>query len=286
MAMIYNSIPYFPTQVSFFEEVAMELIEARYGMKAETAVMKLVCKIYKENGYYMVWNEEQCTLFTNKVGREIAKEEMQGIVETLMEKGFFDKETYKEHGILTSVEIQRVWLEATKRRKRDLESLPYMLVKTEESDKVSGLTLGADDYIEKPYNPAELIARVKAHLRRYRAWSGGETEKKKDPDQIVNGGLVLDKKQRVIFVEGEEVHLTATEYKILELLMTHPGQVFPAEQIYENVWQETADYTVENTVMVHIRHIREKVEIDAKKPRYVKVVWGIGYKMEKYGKSN
>lgn len=104
-------------------------------MKAETAVMKLVCKIYKENGYYMVWNEEQCTLFTNKVGREIAKEEMQGIVETLMEKGFFDKETYKEHGILTSVEIQRVWLEATKRRKRDLESLPYMLVKTEESDK-------------------------------------------------------------------------------------------------------------------------------------------------------
>ena len=148
--------------------------------------------------------------------------------------------------------------------------------KTEESDKVSGLTLGADDYIEKPYNPAELIARVKAHLRRYRAWSGGETEKKKDPDQIVNGGLVLDKKQRVIFVEGEEVHLTATEYKILELLMTHPGQV----------WQETADYAVENTVMVHIRHIREKVEIDTKKPRYVKVVWGIGYKMEKYGKSN
>ena len=132
--------------------------------------------------------------------------------------------------------------------------------KTEESDKVSGLTLGADDYIEKPYNPAELIARVKAHLRRYRAWSGGETEKKKDPDQVVNGGLVLDKKQRVIFVEGEEVHLTATEYKILELLMTHPGQVFPAEQIYENVWQETADYAVENTVMVHIRHIREMVK--------------------------
>ena len=158
---------------------------------------------------------------------------------------------------------------------REKSRIPVIILsaKTEESDKVSGLTLGADDYIEKPYNPAELIARVKAHLRRYRAWSGGETEKKKDPDQIVNGGLVLDKKQRVIFVEGEEVHLTATEYKILELLM-------------ENVWQETADYTVENTVMVHIRHIREKVEIDAKKPRYVKVVWGIGYKMEKYGKSN
>lgn len=152
MAMIYNSIPYFPTQVSFFEEVAMELIEARYGMKAETAVMKLVCKIYKENGYYMVWNEEQCTLFTNKVGREIAKEEMQGIVETLMEKGFFDKETYKEHGILTSVEIQRVWLEATKRRKRDLESLPYMLVKTEESDK-GGKDGKADKETDGMQNP-------------------------------------------------------------------------------------------------------------------------------------
>lgn len=170
---------------------------------------------------------------------------------------------------------------------REKSRIPVIILsaKTEESDKVSGLTLGADDYIEKPYNPAELIARVKAHLRRYRAWSV-EEPKKNDPDQIVNGGLVLDKKQRVIFVEGEEVHLTATEYKILELLMSHPGQVFPAEQIYENVWQEAADYSVENTVMVHIRHIREKVEIDAKKPRYVKVVWGIGYKMEKYSKRN
>lgn len=170
---------------------------------------------------------------------------------------------------------------------REKSRIPVIILsaKTEESDKVSGLTLGADDYIEKPYNPAELIARVKAHLRRYRAWSV-EEPKKNDPDQIVNGGLVLDKKQRVIFVEGEEAHLTATEYKILELLMSHPGQVFPAEQIYENVWQEAADYSVENTVMVHIRHIREKVEIDAKKPRYVKVVWGIGYKMEKYSKRN
>lgn len=152
--------------------------------------------------------------------------------------------------------------------------------KTEESDKVSGLTLGADDYVEKPYNPAELTARVKAHLRRYRAW-GGEAPKT-DKDRIVNGGLVLDKKQRMIIVEGEEVRLTATEYKIVELFMEHLGQVFSAEQIYENVWDEEAAYTVENTVMVHIRHIREKIEIDSRKPRYVKVVWGIGYKMEKY----
>lgn len=165
---------------------------------------------------------------------------------------------------------------------REKSRIPVIILsaKTEESDKVSGLTLGADDYIEKPYNPAELIARVKAHLRRYHAW-GGEMPKS-DEERIVNGGLILDKKQCIIIVEGEEVKLTATEYKILQFFMEHPGQVFSAEQIYENVWEETANYTVENTVMVHIRHIREKIEIDSKKPRYVKVVWGIGYKMEKF----
>ena len=140
--------------------------------------------------------------------------------------------------------------------------------------------LGADDYVEKPYNPAELTARIKAHLRRYHAW-GGESPKT-DKGRIVNGGLELDEKQKLVIVEGEEVRLTATEYKILKLLMEHPGQIFPAEQIYEEVWNEQADYAVENTVMVHIRHIREKIEIDSKRPRYVKVVWGIGYKMEKY----
>ena len=137
-----------------------------------------------------------------------------------------------------------------------------------------------DDYVEKPYNPAELIARVKAHLRRYHAWGG--VAPKTDEDRIVNGGLILDKKQRIVIVEGEEVRLTATEYKILLLFMEHPGQVFSAEQIYENVWEEEANFTVENTVMVHIRHIREKIEIDTKKPRYIKVVWGIGYKIERY----
>ncbi len=165
---------------------------------------------------------------------------------------------------------------------REQYRIPVIILsaKTEESDKVSGLILGADDYVEKPYNASELIARVKAHLRRYHAWGGAAP--KADEDRIVNGGLVLDKKQRIVIVEGEEVHLTATEYKILELLMEHPGQVFSAEQIYENVWEESANFAVENTVMVHIRHIREKIEIDTKKPRYVKVVWGIGYKMEKY----
>lgn len=133
--MIYNSIPYFPTQVNLFEEVSMELIEAKYGMKAETAVMKLICKIYKENGYYLHWNDEQCVLFSNKAGKEIAADEMQGIVNILIEKGFFDKGSYEEHCILTSVNIQKVWLDATKRRRRDLTSLPYMLVKPEEDKK-------------------------------------------------------------------------------------------------------------------------------------------------------
>lgn len=165
---------------------------------------------------------------------------------------------------------------------REKHRIPVIILsaKTEESDKVSGLVMGADDYVEKPYNPAELMARVKAHLRRYRAWGGQAPEQ--DADRLVNGGLVLDRKQRLIIVEGEEVRLTATEYKIVELLMEHPGQVFPAEQIYENVWHDEARFAVENTVMVHIRHIREKIEIEPKKPRYIKVVWGIGYKMEKY----
>lgn len=165
---------------------------------------------------------------------------------------------------------------------REKYRIPVIILsaKTEESDKVSGLMLGADDYVEKPYNPSELTARVKAHLRRYHTWGVGAP--KEDEDRIVNGGLVLDKKQRIAIAEGEEVRLTATEYKILLLFMENLGQVFSAEQIYEKVWEESANFAVENTVMVHIRHIREKIEIDTKKPRYVKVVWGIGYKMEKY----
>ena len=168
---------------------------------------------------------------------------------------------------------------------REKHNIPAIILsaKTEESDKVSGLSLGADDYIEKPYNPAELLARVKAQLRRYKAY-GGSRAAEAQRAEITNGGLVLDDRQKQLFVDGEAVRLTATEYKIVELLMRHPGQVFSAEQIYENVWNEEASYSVENTVMVHIRHIREKIEVEPKNPRYVKVVWGIGYKMEKHQK--
>lgn len=183
--------------------------------------------------------------------------------------------------ILLDVMMPRLNGLSTLMKIRETKQIPVIILsaKTEESDKVSGLIMGADDYISKPYNPGELIARVKAQLRRYKMWSGGTP--KEDKDLIVNGGLVLDRKQRIAIAEGTQVRLTAKEYSILELLMEHIGQVFSAEQIYERVWKEDADYSVENTVMVHIRHIREKIEIDTKNPRYVKVVWGIGYKMEK-----
>lgn len=234
--------------------------------------------------------EDQATILVVDDNKEI----VYSISELLKYEGFEVVKAYdgmqaldamEEHSvdlILLDVMMPRLNGLSALMKLREKSRIPVIILsaKTEESDKVSGLVLGADDYVEKPYNPAELIARVKAHLRRYRAW--GEGAPKAEADQIINGGLMLDKKQRIVVVEGEEVRLTATEYKILELLMEHPGQVFSAEQIYENVWQESASYTVENTVMVHIRHIREKIEIDTKKPRYVKVVWGIGYKMEKY----
>ena len=127
MAMMYGGMLYFPFKVNLFEEIAIELIEAKFGLKGTAAVIKLLCKIHKENGYYLIWNSEQCTLFTNKVGRDINEEEMQGIVDILVEKGFFDPKTYKEQEVLTSIELQKVWLEATKRRKRDLTSLPYFV---------------------------------------------------------------------------------------------------------------------------------------------------------------
>lgn len=167
-------------------------------------------------------------------------------------------------------------------RLREKSHIPVIILsaKTEDSDKVYGLTMGADDYISKPYNTAELMARVKALLRRYAAWSSDMQRNEKA--QIANGDLILSRDTKTVNVYGEEKKLTAKEYKILELLMTNMGRVFSAEEIYERVWDESADFSVENTVMVHIRRIREKIEIDTKKPKYLKVVWGIGYKMEKY----
>lgn len=162
---------------------------------------------------------------------------------------------------------------------REKNNIPIIMLsaKTEDSDKVLGLSMGADDYVTKPYNTAELMARIKSQLRRY--FSLGSAAKNQE-DIIVNGGLVLNKHTKSLQVDGEDVHLTATEYKIVELLMSNMGYVFSAEEIYDKVWQERA-YGIENTVMVHIRRIREKIEITPKNPKYLKVVWGIGYKIEK-----
>ncbi len=194
-------------------------------------------------------------------------------------------EILKEHAvdlILLDVMMPRLNGLSALMKIRENNQIPVIILsaKTQESDKVSGLVMGADDYVEKPYNPAELTARVAAQLRRYHTWGGSAP--KAEAQQLVNGGVVLDKQTKKAIVDGVEVKLTATEYKILELLMEHPGQVFSAEKIYERVWKELATGAVENTVMVHIRHIREKLEIDTKNPKYIKVVWGIGYKMEKY----
>ena len=133
MATIYDGINYFPVGVNFMEENAMEVIEAKYGIKGSAIVLKLMCKIYKE-GYYIRWDEEQCLIFANKAGREVQAEEVQGIIEILFTKGILDRNSYQENGILTSESIQKVWMEATKRRKRELSELPYLMVKPEKKN--------------------------------------------------------------------------------------------------------------------------------------------------------
>ncbi len=161
---------------------------------------------------------------------------------------------------------------------REQKNVPVIMLsaKSEDTDKIMGLNIGADDYITKPFNPLELIARVKSQLRRYTQLGGAQTAK----NVFVVGGLCLDDEAKTVTVDGEEVRLTPVEYRILRLLISHPGKVFSIAQIYESVWNEAA-YSAENTVAVHIRRIREKIEINPREPRYLKVVWGIGYKIEK-----
>ena len=167
-------------------------------------------------------------------------------------------------------------------RIRERRNLPVIVLsaKSEDTDKILGLSMGADDYVTKPYNPQELIARVRSQLRRYT--SLGDVNAEKRQGLLVNGRLTYDPAGRVLRADGDEVKLTPTETKIVDLLFRHPGQVFPAEEIYRRVWNEDA-FSCENTVMVHIRRIREKIELNPKEPDYIKVVWGIGYKLEQHG---
>ena len=163
---------------------------------------------------------------------------------------------------------------------REKHNIPIIILsaKSEDADKILGLNIGADDYITKPFNPLELVARVKSHLRR--CMQLGSTTIKESEAIYTVGGLAINDDLKEVTVDGEQVKLTPIEYNILLLLVKHQGKVFSIDQIYENIWNENA-VGVDNTVAVHIRHIREKIEINPKEPRYLKVVWGVGYKIEK-----
>ena len=162
---------------------------------------------------------------------------------------------------------------------REFSSIPiiFLSAKAEDTDKILGLNMGADDYITKPFNPLELVARVKSHLRRYTSLGSMEQIEEKT---YTLGSLNINDDLKEVTVDGEVIKLTPIEYNILLLLISNPGKVFSSNQIYESIWNEEA-LGADNTVAVHIRHIREKIEIDPKNPRFIKVVWGVGYKAEK-----
>ena len=169
---------------------------------------------------------------------------------------------------------------------REKSNIPVILLtaKSEDTDKVLGLTIGADDYITKPFNPMEVMARVKSQLRRYTMLGSLQTEQVRRPKVLTIGGVMLDDESKSVQVDGEPVTLTPTEYSILKLLMQNAGQVFSTAQIYAAVWKEDACGN-DSTVAVHIRHLREKIEITPAEPRYVKVGWGQVYKFKKGGKT-
>ena len=161
---------------------------------------------------------------------------------------------------------------------RQSSNVPVILLtaKSEDTDKILGLNVGADDYVTKPFNPVELLARVRSQLRRYMQLGGGNVQE----SRLVIGPVALDDRTKTVTLHDEPVSLTPREYDILKFLMEHPGQVFSPREIYSRVWKDTP-YGAENTVAVHIRHLREKLEINPAEPRYLKVVWGQGYKMER-----
>lgn len=190
-------------------------------------------------------------------------------------------ETTEIHLVLLDVMMPRMDGIQTMAKIRETSNVPIILLtaKSEDTDKVLGLNVGADDYVTKPFNPVELQARVKSQLRRYMQLGGNHTVFSDKDGLITIGPIVLNDRAKEVTLDGELVNLTRTEYDILHLLMLHPGKVFSPAQIYEQVWKEDA-FGTESTVAVHIRHLREKLEYNLAEPRYVKVVWGRGYKVE------
>lgn len=181
------------------------------------------------------------------------------------------------HLVLLDIMMPKLDGIAALTRLREASNVPVILLtaKSEDTDKIQGLNLGADDYVTKPFNPVEVLARVKSQLRRYLQLGGGTVR----PTALRLGGIALDDRTKEVTLDGDPVALTPREYDILHLLMGSPGTVFSPKRIYRAVWGEEP-FGVENAVAVHIRHLREKLEIDPSDPRYIKVVWGQGYKME------
>ena len=188
----------------------------------------------------------------------------------------------KEHVDLLIMDVMMPGLDGIRAtlKIREENSLPIIILsaKSEDADKILGLNIGADDYVTKPFNPLELVARAKSQLRRYTQLGSTVQDEKKEVYEV--GGLSINDELKEVTVDGESVRLTPIEYNILLLLVKNQGKVFSIDQIYENIWNEEA-IGADNTVAVHIRHIREKIEINPKEPRYLKVVWGVGYKIEK-----
>ena len=189
----------------------------------------------------------------------------------------------KEHVDLLIMDVMMPRLDGIRAtlKIREENSLPIIILsaKSEDADKILGLNIGADDYVTKPFNPLELVARAKSQLRRYTQLGSTVQDEKKEVYEV--GGLSINDELKEVTVDGESVRLTPIEYNILLLLVKNQGKVFSIDQIYENIWNEEA-IGADNTVAVHIRHIREKIEINPKEPRYLKVVWGVGYKIEKH----
>ena len=189
------------------------------------------------------------------------------------------------HLILMDIMMPKMDGLRTTMKIREEKNIPIILIsaKSEDTDKILGLNMGADDYITKPFNPLEMIARVKSQLRRYTMLGNfGAVNQGEEVNSIISsGGLSINLDTKEAILDGETIKVTATEFKILELLLRNQGRVFSIDEIYEKVWNEP-NYNSENTVAVHIRRIREKIEINPKEPKYLKVVWGIGYKIEKY----